>query len=484
MTIDELKSKLSGLEGEERKATIDAIKKILASRLGTGKGDIEGPEEGPISGPIGPIEVEIDPDLLEPSSKSDGDTPDDIDIDDPDHVLDDLKQNESEDDDDFKDKDDKKSKDPKGDGEGKKDKTEDEKDEEKKKSGSSDEKDKDDPEIEGDSPDFKDIKAEEEEAQKVTERKADKSRCERLAERTLEWGKERGADPEALKDLENKLNKVKELTEDDLKEMSRDEYESILDEVIEACNKIREVSYTPDLDTRISQIQQDLDSGEMAAEIAGEERRHVEPLKARHGEAKKYSMESGGSMPDFELSFKQGLKDQIDQAMKKQYSYTRLNRRNSETGTISPGYKIIPDKDKPSVVAYVDQSGSWGDADLNRARAALGCVADLERKKQIKLDILYFSNALFKDAGEARRAAKHDWGLYEPWDDILANIQNSHTKNVVIFADQDMAGKALHSRAIHVPGCVWFVWKSKNYKCPEVAAKIIGDKDNFHFYLY
>ena len=79
---------------EVRRGAIEAIDAILSSRIS--------PEESGLTGGDGgggqEVEVEIDPDLIQPSTKHQApESPEDIEIEDEDHVLDQIKHNESED---------------------------------------------------------------------------------------------------------------------------------------------------------------------------------------------------------------------------------------------------------------------------------------------------------------------------------------------------------------------------------------------------
>lgn len=106
---------------------------------------------------------------------------------------------------------------------------------------------------------------------------------------------------------------------------------------------------------------------------------------------------------------------------------------------------------------------------------AVSQILEFEKKKQVKINLIYFANNLHPDMESARRE-----GGTNAWDQILQNIKQNNTKNVVLITDRDMHYQAAYGPRLVVPGCVWFIWKNGDASS-EIVNHLVGKRGNFQY---
>lgn len=151
----------------------------------------------------------------------------------------------------------------------------------------------------------------------------------------------------------------------------------------------------------------------------------------------------------FRLSLEKFIKRSIE--TQRDRSWSRQNRRYYGTNIIAPG-KAIQEKRKPTIAMYLDQSGSWSDADVAFGKR---CISTIKKnyvdKGKIKLNLYYFSNNVHGDAKDARAEGGTEG---QP---IINHIKATKPDNVIVFTDSDIHDI---TTKVTVPGAVWLLFKN------------------------
>jgi hypothetical protein len=501
---------------EVKRGALEAIEAIMDSRTPSGGGG------GP-AGSGGTEEIEIDPDLLQPSLKQPPsfDDTDDIEIEDEEHILDQIQRNDSEDQEPSeipeKDKSDSESSDTEKTDSSDNDNTgsenddseaEDEENSEESeniqaKSDNSSENieddnaedseeagiDSEDGAAEGETDEVKDSEDEfneddmlDDETKNIFTDADIKSKHEARKikrERTLQAAKKALADAQAKKvspalihELEKAITALEELTEavkKTLANLSDEEFNLIINRVFDAIDAVgdKSLSFTSEeeRDVRAKEIKNDLADTRTQAELSAEDvakiRAENQAIKARDRESDKYKARSRASFKgfqDFLNSLYRAIALQVHTDEEQNDTWSALNRRHSGSSVLQPGRRIqeLPNKKIPVIDFYFDCSGSWDENDIAIGQKAVSRLADMEADGQIKINIYYFSNDVFTDAGSARAQ-----GGTAAWNEIVKNVISTQATNVIIMTDNDMETWWRGSRALTytVPGYVWYLWR-------------------------
>lgn len=264
--------------------------------------------------------------------------------------------------------------------------------------------------------------------------------------------------------------------------MSEDEFDSLIDSVLNKVDQVKKVDYSSDLEARVQEIQADAEDVMKNRELAAEDERNLgderRAIRAQEREKAKYNPTNFKNMEAFKFNFYHAIKDQVEEYEDEEETWSVLNRRHEDDPSIVlPGHRIDDQGDDiPSIDIYFDQSGSWTEDDIEVGRAAISCINEFDRQGEIRLNIYYFSDSVHTNAQDAR-----DEGGTSAWSDILANIQANKTKNVVIVTDSDMGGYARRAaKKLVIDGCVWFIWK-RGVNSQELPKHLLGRKGNFQY---
>lgn len=515
MTKEEIKALqdwINEASGDELEGIMDALSAIQAARLGGGGG----------GGMPPPPVLPVDPDLEDPEVLGDEDSSedDDLEIDDPENLLK-KKSKKDESDDDSKDTKDlpddssdlEKSTDsdlgddPEKDGESG-DKKSETGEKEKKETELVDD---DDSRVSDDL--TKDKRAEEAKKNEVFRRKVDIATAKKQLKRALSKIDKGIAGDETdreeieklTEELEELYSDLKENPEGALERMTKEEFDAIISKALDKAENLGVThKKITDVESRLSKIEHDNEDETLidAANMEDSENRGKDPefqkQKAREREAERIrksieqEAEEGGSpfrgdIETFKVELKKAIGDQISEMIEvEEETYSRINRWHEDDDLALPGIRIdeIPENSKPTIDVYIDQSGSWTDADVKRGLAAIAEIAKLEEENLLKLKVYYFSAILSQDAAAARAR-----GEYECWDMIIENIlAKPKTKNVIIMTDTDIGhdwGVPGCHGCIKGPGavvesCVWFLWKNGR-RVPEASRKLRGRKGTFEY---
>lgn len=432
MTIKDAVDLVNGLASEHKETgegAMDALKAILSSRLMGGGGGTPPPV------------VEMDPELDKPESDKDEASDDDIDIEDPDGLLDDRKEDGEEIDDAFS----------------KEDK------EHRKQIG--------------------EATSVLNQAQEILDEKGDE------------------LTPEEKKSLEDIIKSMEEIIDSD-EPMDADKFNEILNKALDILDKLVDIKYFSDEENeeRLAEIERELmdpleaEELELEDELNKSEDPLAKKIKARDAEKdaikKLYDKESGtptASLAKFKSDLKKAIGDQISRWQDvEEPTYSMPDRHHEDDGIMSPATRIdeVPDEDKPSVDVFIDQSGSWSDSDVKIALEAVRELIGFEEQNLLDLNIFYFSEFLSTDRAFARAH-----GRYECWDLIIEQINaKPKTKNVVMITDHDIGidwgATGCHGcyrgPGTQVEGCVWFLWKNGSRE-PMAPAKLRGKQGTFQY---
>lgn len=208
-------------------------------------------------------------------------------------------------------------------------------------------------------------------------------------------------------------------------------------EILKNKNKQQNQDETPEQrQVRVDQIKADLENPDTLTQIqqdtaAVQANRKIKAQKL----AQATSGATGGLISGSNLKndLAKMLKSQIKLNKHSSETYSKVNPSYAGTKLLVAGKKIEYGKNVPSLVVYLDQSGSWDEQDIERARIYLSGLRTLEKQKLIKVSLLYFADTVESDAKIAR-SQRGTMGFPK----ILDDIRTRKPTNVMILSDGDL----------------------------------------------
>ena len=288
--------------------------------------------------------------------------------------------------------------------------------------------------------------------------------------------------------LQDRLSQLREsLTEGyagkSIAEMSSDEFNELINSSLGLADEVIKVSYSTDLDSRIKEIKADASSTIKNRELDAEDnaiinKERKDKIAANETEIDRYLRAQANlkSMQSFSKTIYRAIADQVDSVEDEEDSWSAIDRRHEDDPSIIvPGKKMddLPEGEIPSVDLYIDQSASFDDRDIKRAKAAISNIAEFERRGEIKLNIYYFADHVYSWP-EAARAE----GGTLAWDDIIDNIIANNTKNVIIVSDRDL--DYADTPPLKVDGIVCFLWKYGEF-ATEPVKRLQGRQGTYQY---
>ena len=267
--------------------------------------------------------------------------------------------------------------------------------------------------------------------------------------------------------LQDRLSQLREsLTEGyagkSIAEMSSDEFNELINSSLDLANEVIKVSYSTDLPSRIKEIKADASSTLKNRELDAEDnaiinKERKDKIAANETESDRYerTRSSLKSMQSFSKTIYRAIADQVDSIEDEEDSWSVIDRRHEDDPSIIvPGKKMddLPEGEIPSIDLYIDQSGSFDNSDIKRAKAAISNIVEFERRGEVKLRIYYFADHVYSWP-EAARAEDGTMA----WDYIIDNIIANGTKNVIIVSDSDL--NYADTPPLKVDGIVCYLWK-------------------------
>jgi hypothetical protein len=256
-------------------------------------------------------------------------------------------------------------------------------------------------------------------------------------------------------------------------------------------DQILKVSYSDDLDARVTEIKRKAGSAIDRMEFDREDAIHTkntrDALRAHEKENAKYKDGPRmGGLESFKATLYLAIKNQVEETEEEEESWADLNRRHEdEPEVVKKGHHIedvLNDEGKPSINVYFDQSGSWSDREIEIGKSAIRVINDFDEKGEINLQLFYMSAAgVFNSASAARSD-----GRAEGWAAALKHMQESGVKNAVILSDDDLDSFEWSNRPTGnngltvLDGCVWWLWKNGEYS-RKALKELKGRRGNYQY---
>ena len=182
---------------------------------------------------------------------------------------------------------------------------------------------------------------------------------------------------------------------------------------------------------------------------------------------------------DFGVDIFKTIKSQLAQAKTPDDSYNRPNPTYAGSDLLMPGQEYNDKYEKPVINVYFDQSGSWGESDIKKGIDALSSIRRFEVQKKIKINLFYFADHLHDNPRDAQ------WeGGTSGFDEVVKHVRDSGANNVIILTDSDIEHQTDWHRTpkVQVKGCVWYLWKrgSRSWRAPEYLS---GLRDTYQYNL-
>lgn len=237
--------------------------------------------------------------------------------------------------------------------------------------------------------------------------------------------------------------------------------------------------------SRLDRIQQDLTQDAIEADLAeirdDTQMRRTEAERKLKAEKDALAKATAASTPldfsSFEVDLYRAIKSQVTKAMHKADTWKRPNPTYAGTNLLMPG-KDYPDKNGVVTIdVYFDQSGSWGSAEVDKGKQALKILDQFERRKKVKVRLFYFGDHLSTTPNGTGGGTT---GFHE----VLENIKNSTTQNIIIMTDNDIDDQTTwkYCTPQSVRGCVWWIW-GNHRKCIKSTAYVKGARGNYQYWL-
>lgn len=258
------------------------------------------------------------------------------------------------------------------------------------------------------------------------------------------------SDWDEIKDVLDEIqDKIDDLSEEDRQKFYdtlRDQMHKVDKDLLEKENEERQKeieeaskNYDSDKDPKnieLKEIADDLNDTQLVNDLLDEtdrkvfqdrQQRRKERQKAE-AEANKYNVKGGSA--DFLLDINKLIKREVKKI--NTTSWGRINKKSEGSGVIKPGKTKKRNPEIPRLFIYFDQSGSWGESDLEVGKTAISSLNQYVKKGKLVIEVYYFANKVHSDAASARAEGGTGAG-YELMQHIAANKPD----NVVVMTDHD-----------------------------------------------
>lgn len=403
MDIAAIKSKLASLKGDARKGAIDAINDILSARnQPAGNGSAGRPDS-----------LDIDPNLIVPTSKSQTKKVNKDEYDDPDDILSKRK---------FHNRDNNNS---------------DKNNENEKQSSNGKSTDK---QNNGQhSPQIGDMGDPNSDIQKAEAAYRQANEYHDAAEEKAQQAKDDN-DTDAQDDYTSEADKAKNLAK---------KAKTLLD-------KAQGEGLDQKEKARLERIQNALNDSNIRDEIMRETDRAVfKSDQLRHDKEQEKNVSrklNYGGITEFKRSIDRFMKNATKR--EKELTWRKPNKKyGPESGIIAKGRAYVENKNIPLLAVYFDQSGSWGPDDVKIGQDAIASLNAYVKRGLLKIKVYYFSDDVSGNAKEV------EGGSTTATQKILDHIKAIHADNVVIMTDSDMDYQGEFTSTLKVKGGVWFLFR-------------------------
>ena len=207
---------------------------------------------------------------------------------------------------------------------------------------------------------------------------------------------------------------------------------------------------------RIEDIQDMLGDEGKADAAKGESKRKVDRELARK-KADDLRNSPTGSIKRFKQSLDRFIANEVKPYRSRTWQKNHMGYERS--GIIRQGKRTSRDDKIPKINVYFDQSGSWDASDIQVGMEAISVLKAYEERKEIKVDLYYFSNDIYSNAHEARLDGGTRAGAL-----LIEHIIATRPDNVIVMTDDDIGTtwtQIYSAPKIKVPGAVWYLFRGK-----------------------
>ncbi len=200
---------------------------------------------------------------------------------------------------------------------------------------------------------------------------------------------------------------------------------------------------------------QDILGDESTADTASREAKSKVDKELARKKAADLRNSPSGKMKRFKQSLDQFIAREVRPRRKGTWQKTHMGYEGS--GIIRQGRRMSRDDKIPKINVYFDQSGSWGENDIAVGMEAISVLKSYEERKEIKVDLFYFSNDIYDNAAKARWDGGTGAGAK-----LIYHIQATHPDNVIVMTDDDIGtgwNEIYEAPKIKVPGAVWYLFR-------------------------
>lgn len=301
----------------------------------------------------------------------------------------------------------------------------------------------------------------------------------------------RGPKTEALhENADDDLQEIERLRKllDAAEDLTDEEFEAIEDEILKLANRHVKLTITSkeDKEKRMKRFRDEMSDqatlDELEAEDTEHRRKEHKQLSAEEKRRQQYSGRvSLAGFAEFKNSLYKAMARQVSRATQAERTWARPDKHNINPTIAKKGIRknqLITSV--PSIDFYFDQSGSWSDKDIQTGAKAVALLQEMERRKELKINIYYFSNDITTDPNDPMLR-----GGTNAWNKIVAKIKENNATNVVIMTDSDMdwyvdASIIPETSTAVVPGYVWFLWKNEE-RAPSLPKMLRGKSGTLEF---
>lgn len=160
-----------------------------------------------------------------------------------------------------------------------------------------------------------------------------------------------------------------------------------------------------------------------------------------------------GGITEFKRSIDRFMKNATKR--EKELTWRKPNKKyGPESGIIAKGRAYVENKNIPLLAVYFDQSSSWGPDDIKIGQDAIASLNAYVKRGLLKIKVYYFSDDVSGNVKEV------EGGSTTATQKILDHIKAIHADNVVIMTDSDMDYQGAFTSTLKVKGGVWFLFRN------------------------
>lgn len=166
--------------------------------------------------------------------------------------------------------------------------------------------------------------------------------------------------------------------------------------------------------------------------------------------AQQYTANQG--IDNFVLDLNKLIKSEVKKIKKDDWG--KINKKYSRSGLLKPGKSSKKNPVIPRLFVYYDQSGSWNNKDIEVGDKAIGTLNVFVKKKQLVIEVYYFSDNVHTTSSAARNEGGTGAG-----EKVLEHIMSAKPDNVIIMTDSDFDWYSFKNLHAMVPGGVFLLFR-------------------------